>query len=77
LCFGDQHPDVKDMLVKHRPVRARGGDRRSKDFKSNNVTFETVDAIERGNSRAYIEQRLSRDFPKIWKSSGSLPKRFT
>ncbi|MFN8710304.1 MAG: hypothetical protein ACK50J_26830, partial [Planctomyces sp.] len=46
-------------------------------LKSNNVTFETVDAIERVTSRAYIEQRLSRDFPKIWKSSGSLPKRFT
>jgi hypothetical protein len=64
LC--DQHPDVKDMLVKHRPVRAKGRPAKTTDENGYNVT-NNADAIERGNSRAYIEQRLSRDFPKIWK----------
>lgn len=64
LC--DQHPSVKDMLVKHRPVRKRGGDRRSDEFKDAVGKFETK-SLTGSNSRAYIEQRLSRDFPDIWK----------
>jgi hypothetical protein len=54
------------MLVKHRPVRAKGRPAKTTDENGYNVT-NNADAIERGNSRAYIEQRLSRDFPKIWK----------
>jgi hypothetical protein len=53
------------MLVKHRPVRAKG--RPAKTTEENvavgNINYQRLTG---SNSRAYIEQRLSRDFPEIW-----------
>jgi hypothetical protein len=62
LC--DDRPKLKDLLVKHRPKGKRGGDRRSESFKIDNVNFEKP---KTGNSRLYIEERLQRDHPKVWK----------
>ena len=63
LC--SQHPDVKDLLVMHRPVRGKGWPK-----KTDKDTVDNINSAEKrltGTSRAYIEQRLSRDFKDIWK----------
>jgi len=64
LC--SQHPDVKDLLVTHRPVRSKG---RPKTEAVENDGVAIIKPVREGglNSRAYIEQRLSRDFKDIWK----------
>lgn len=62
LC--EKRPTLKKLLVESRPKRKHGGDRKSDEaIKCDNVTLEKV---ERGNSRAYLEDRLARDFPGHW-----------
>ena len=65
LC--ERKPGVKDLLTKHRPAGKRGGDRKSETakIKRDNVT---LDPIERGNSRAYLEGKLAKDNPAIWQA---------
>lgn len=59
LC--ENRPSLKKLLVESRPKR-RGGDRRSDSFKVDNINIETKE--RKGTSRAYLEDRLARDFPK-------------
>ncbi len=62
-----QHPDVKELLVTHRPVRSNGRPKKTDTETSDNVRRFPV-SKEGTNCRAYIEQRLSRDFKDIWKA---------
>jgi hypothetical protein len=64
LC--EDRPKLKDMLIRFRPKGKRGGDR------GNQHTGGKVDNVKdatrkTGNSRLYIEERLQRDHPEIWK----------
>lgn len=61
LCKDDR--ELHGLLVKHRPSKGHGGDRKS--IKFDNVKVETKPPT--GNHRAYIEQRLQAEFPSIWK----------
>lgn len=61
LCKEDR--ELHGLLVKHRPSKGHGGDRKS--IKFDNVKVETKPPT--GNHRAYIEQRLQAEFPSIWK----------
>jgi hypothetical protein len=63
LC--EDRPALKDLLIKHRPTRKRGGDRRSEEFKVSDAKFEKPATP---NSRLYIEERLQRDHKAIWKA---------
>lgn len=61
LC--KDRPEIKDLLVKHRPKRKNGRPAKA----------ETVDNVnglvkKAGNSRLYIEERLQRDHPEIWQA---------
>lgn len=59
LC--ERKPGVKDLLTKHRPKRQ--GKRTD--------LVDIINEEERrptGTSRAYIEQRLQREFPDIWQA---------
>ena len=56
---GMQHPDVKDLLVTHRPVRANGRPKKT-DTETVSNGDSNQDRLKSMNSRAYIEQRLSR-----------------
>lgn len=61
LC--EDRPKLKDLLVKHRPKRKRGP-------KPADSSFDNVKEIGKpktGNSRLYIEERLQRDHPEVWK----------
>ncbi len=62
LC--NDRPELKSVLIEHRPKGKRGGDRRSEDFKHSNRIIEK--ARKPGTSRLYIEERLQRDHKKIW-----------
>lgn len=56
---------MKDLLVRHRPVR--GKRRPTKEQTENDSKRMNITSAKRpGTSRAYIEQRLSRDFPQVW-----------
>jgi hypothetical protein len=59
LCA--DRPAIKTLLVKHRP-KGKPGPKTELD--SVNNVKETKPP--RGNSRAYLEQRLAKDFPEIW-----------
>lgn len=63
LCERD--PKLKDLLVKHRPVGKAGGDRQSAKGKS---SFDNPPKRLAGTSKAYLERRLQRDHPAIWKA---------
>lgn len=65
LCE-DNFPNLCKLLKDSRPQRKRGGDRRSEDFKCDNGTIEK--RTHGSNSRQYIEERLRREFPAIWKA---------
>ena len=55
------------MLKDNRPARKRGGDRKSEDAKIK-CDNGTIDKRPHGsNTRLYIEERLKRDHPKVWK----------
>lgn len=45
-------------------VRGRGGDRRSENFKNDNVIFDHK--TEQGNSKAYALTRLQREAPELY-----------
>lgn len=61
LCA--DRPKLYDLLRKHKP-KSKGG-RPVKDKPVDNVNRFTE--RKTGNSRIYIEERLQRDHPKIWK----------
>jgi hypothetical protein len=65
LC--EHRPALKDLLVKHRPNKGKGG-RPKKDAEK---PVSNGDGLPKRltsmNSRAYIEQRLQRDHPAVWK----------
>jgi hypothetical protein len=69
LCRDDV--EALDLLSHFSSVRARGGDRRSKNFKLNNVKF---DLPATGNSVDYALDRLRRDRPDLHRAvlSGSI-----
>jgi len=52
LC--SQHPDVKDLLVTHRPVRSKGRPKKT-DTKTDDIVIGFRDKATGINSRAYIE----------------------
>ncbi len=62
LC--ESRTELCKLLKDNRPARKRGGDRKSEEIKVNNVN---LDASPKGNTRLYIEERLKRDHPKVWK----------
>lgn len=70
-----EHQNVRTLLVKHRPKRGRGGDRRSNDFKATNGGFEKPPRSRSQNSRASIEARLAEEHPEIWQQyiAGEFP----
>jgi ParB-like nuclease domain len=59
--------DDADILrrLREADTGTHGGDRRSEDFKSDNVTLERS-APERGNSKAYTLERLHRTNPDLY-----------
>jgi hypothetical protein len=59
LC--ESRPALKKLLVESRPKGKRGGDKRSDDFKVYNVNND-LKPTPKGNSRAYLEDRLARDY---------------
>jgi hypothetical protein len=62
-------------LLREASTGKHGGDRKSEDFKSDNITLETPargkkttsngPSLEPGNSRDYILARLKRDHPEL------------
>ena len=63
LC--GNRPSLKDLLVRHRPVRGKG--RPTKEQAENvAISNNKTGRLSGTTSRAYIEQRLSRDFPQVW-----------
>ena len=60
LC--EDRPKLKDLLIKHRPKRKRGQPK-----KSNLYVVKNTSQVKTGNSRLYIEERLQRDHPAVWK----------
>jgi hypothetical protein len=67
LCKGERNKDLHAMLVKHRPSKTGG--RRGRPTKEQGKSLQSNDLPEQklGNSRAYIEQRLQRDHPDVFK----------
>lgn len=61
LC--EKRPTLKDLLVRHRPKGKRGGDTRSDAAKAKQIHSRA----KQGNSRQYIEERLQRDYPEVWR----------
>ena len=56
-----KHPDIERLLlVELEPGRSDGGDRRSPNFQSDNVT------LKRGNSAIYTVKRIKRDHPELF-----------
>ncbi len=68
LC--ESRPSLKKLLVESRPRGKRGGDRQSdaakEKLKTNGDNVNNGPKSQKGNARAYLEDRLSRDFPKHW-----------
>lgn len=62
LC--DDRPKLKDLLVQHRPKGKRGPKPKDANFVNN---VNETQKRPMGNSRLYIEERLQRDHPKVWK----------
>jgi len=60
LC--ESRPQLKKILVESRPKRP--GKRNDLVYNVNEVV---PPVMPKGNSRAYLEDRLSRDYPKHWK----------
>lgn len=60
LC--EDRPELKDMLVRYRPKGKPGPKAGGDSFHSNGIKT----TVKPGNSRAYLEQRLQKDHPKIW-----------
>jgi hypothetical protein len=65
LC--ESRPALKKLLVASRPKRKHGGDRKSEDaIKCSNRTLDLPRGPKSGTTRAYLEDRLARDFPQHW-----------
>lgn len=64
LCE-DNFPNLCKLLKDSRPQRKNGGDRKSSEISVDKVN---TDPRPTGNSRQYIEERLRREFPAIWKA---------
>jgi hypothetical protein len=65
LC--ESRTELCKLLKDNRPARKRGGDRKSEDAKIK-CDNGTIDKRPHGsNTRLYIEERLKRDHPKVWK----------
>lgn len=62
LC--ENRPKLKKLLVESRP-RRRGG-RPTKEEAETHDNVMSLSKPKLGNSRAYLEDRLSRDFPQHW-----------
>lgn len=62
LC--EKRPTLKKLLVESRPKRREGRPTKEESETGYNVT--SLPIKERGNSRAYLEDRLARDFPDHW-----------
>jgi hypothetical protein len=63
LC--ENRPKLKKLLVESRPKRKHGGDRKSDDaIKFDNIKLDSKPTS--GTHRAYLEDRLARDFPTHW-----------
>lgn len=62
LC--EKRPTLKKLLVESRPKRREGRPTKEEAETGYNVT--SLQIKERGNSRAYLEDRLARDFPDHW-----------
>jgi hypothetical protein len=60
LC--KDRPEIKDMLVRHRPKRSVGQPKKESIVDNVNNTSDR----KTGNSRLYIEERLQRDHKVIW-----------
>jgi hypothetical protein len=58
------HEDIAaiDLIEQVKTKRFHGGDRRSQDFKRNNVTVET---LNRGNAKEYSLNRLRKERPEL------------
>lgn len=52
-------------LLRQLETRERGGDRRSLDFKDDNIIFETATKPEQGTSAAYAITRLAKARPDL------------
>ena len=64
LC--ESRTELCKLLKDNRPARKRGGDRGNQHTggKFDNVKDAKPNT---GNTRLYIEERLKRDHPKVWK----------
>jgi hypothetical protein len=67
LC--EDRPKLKDMLIRFRPKGKRGGDRGNQHTggKTSKPKFGNTPPAASPGSRLYIEERLQRDHPEIWK----------
>lgn len=61
LCADD--PEAIGLLDRVKASRTRGGDRKSRNFKNNNVNFEKV---KKGNSIEYALKRLRQQRPDLY-----------
>ena len=61
----EKRPTLKKLLVESRPKRREGRPTKEEAETGYNVT--SLPIKERGNSRAYLEDRLARDFPDHWR----------
>jgi hypothetical protein len=66
LCE-DNFPDLCKMLKDNRPTRKRGGDHGNQYTGGKRDNGTDAKRTHGSNSRQYIEERLRREFKKIWK----------
>jgi hypothetical protein len=62
LC--ETRTELCKLLKDNRPARKRGGDRKSEEIKIREPKFEKIPTP---GTRLYIEERLKRDHPKVWR----------
>jgi hypothetical protein len=62
LC--ESRPKLKQLLVESRPKRREG--RPTKAEQETDYNVMSLDKPKLGNSRAYLEDRLARDYPQHW-----------
>ena len=60
----ESRTELCKLLKDNRPARKRGGDRKSEEIKAREPKFEKTPTP---GTRQYIEERLKRDHPKVWK----------
>jgi hypothetical protein len=68
LC--ESRTELCKLLKDNRPARKNGGgDRKSEEIKIREPKFEKIPTP---GTRLYIEERLKRDHPKVWKDYKAL-----